>query len=275
MKKLFRLAITFFALITILFISSCSRPAEKQKVYIAVSKGWPVSSYSNYYNWIHSIDSTVVPLDMYHLSLDSVKLLLPKISGLLLTGGTDLNPAYYGKAADSALCTEPDPHRDSLEFFLIDQAMKRDMPILGICRGEQVLNVALGGNLYIDLPTDLGTAVVHQMDDYEKCFHPVKIETNSLLHLITGLDSGIVNSNHHQGIKVLAPGLRASAHTADGLVEAIEWKDPGNKSYLIAVQWHPERMNLSNPLSGKIGHSFLEEVEIYHNEEQEAIEGFK
>jgi putative glutamine amidotransferase len=180
-----------------------------------------------------------------------------------------VSPAYYGKAADSARCWEADPHRDSLEFYLIDEAMKKGMPILGICRGEQILNVAMGGSLYIDLPSDLGTSVTHQMDDYEKCFHPVSIEKNTLLHLVSGLDSGIVNSNHHQGIKDLAGNLKAAAHTSDGLVEAIEWKEPADKSFLIAVQWHPERMKSDNPLSGNIGRSFLEEAEIYNHEKQE------
>lgn len=244
------------------FCHSCYE-SEVEPVRIALSKGSPVESYSNYYNWLHEHDSTAIVLDMYNLPLDSALLLFNDCSGLLLTGGTDIEPGFYGKAGDRARCWPPDLKRDSLEFALFKAARKAKKPILGICRGEQLINVALGGSLIIDIPTDFDTVVKHECEDYLTCYHTVTVESHSMLHEISGVYAGEVTSNHHQGIDILASELNAVSYAPDGLVEAVEWAYPEGNPFLLAVQWHPERMDRGNPLSGPIAERFLEEARKY------------
>jgi len=250
--------LVFIILFFIIFIISCSQP-EPPKTRIALSKGSPDTSYANYYNWIKSLDSTAIVMDMYTMSIDSAMDLFRKCSGLILTGGTDINPAYYDKAYDTVRCWPIDAKRDQLEMRLLDSALAWGMPVLGICRGHQMINVGLGGSLVVDIPQDRGTSEIHQCEDYLKCFHTVRLGQNSLLAEITGARGGDVTTNHHQAVDALAPGLKVSAYTSDGIIEAIEWADTTGKPFLIGVQWHPERMDLNNPLSGAIGRRFLKE----------------
>ena len=136
------------------------------------------------------------------------------------------------------------------------------MPILGICRGEQILNVTLGGSLIVDIPAHFEQLprinhISHQCEDYLKCFHSVNIFPNTLLHSIVGYDTGFVTTNHHQAADRLAPGLICDARSNDGLTEGVEWETQNDKSFLIGVQWHPERMDTSNALSGKLLKEFI------------------
>jgi len=232
---------------------------ETLPVRIALSKGSPEASYASYYNWIRSVDSTVICQDLYAMPLDSALKLFRGCSGLLLTGGTDIHPGLYGKAYDTVRCWPIDDHLDLLELTLIDSALAWGMPVLGICRGHQMLNVALGGSLIVDIPSDFGISVLHQCKDYLGCTHAVTIDTNSLLGEISGTGTGEVTSNHHQAADQMASPLKAVAFTADGLIEAEEWINPSGKSFLLGVQWHPERMELENPLSGPIVVRFIEE----------------
>jgi putative glutamine amidotransferase len=252
----------FFSFAVILL--SCERKAEELvPVKIALSKGYPENSYANYYKWITTLDSTATCIDLYHMPLDSALLLFKGCSGLLLTGGTDINPAFYGKAYDTVRCWPIDHQLDTLEITLIDSAIAWKMPILGICRGHQMLNVALGGSLIVDIPSDFGTTVYHKCQDSHNCFHTVAVDTGSLLYQITGLEQGDVNSNHHQAADQMSPQLMAIAHTADGLIEAEQWKEPAGKSFLLGVQWHPEKLDATNPLSTAIGQRFLKECRKY------------
>jgi putative glutamine amidotransferase len=250
----------FFVVLFSGFLLSCDRKTEEPiPVKIAFSKAYPENSYANYYKWIRSLDSTAICQDMYHMPLDSALMLFKGCSGLLLTGGTDINPAFYGKAYDTVRCWPIDHQLDTLEMILIDSAVAWKMPILGICRGHQMLNVALGGSLIVDIPSDFGTNVAHKCQDSHNCFHTVTVDSGSLLYQITGLEEGEVNSNHHQAADQMSPQLKAIARTADGLVEAEQWKEPAGKSFLLGVQWHPERLDTANPLSTAIGLRYLEE----------------
>jgi putative glutamine amidotransferase len=233
-------------------------PKAETPVIIALSKGSPEASYANYYNWISSVDSTVICLDMYDIPIDSALKLFKQCSGLLLTGGTDINPALYQDTGASR-CMTIDDKLDQLELRLIDSAMAWNMPVLGICRGHQMLNVAFGGSLIIDIPTDYDTTVAHRCQDYQNCFHSVNLESGSMLNEISGIMTGTVNSNHHQGIKKLSSQLKVVAHTSDDLPEAVEWNNPAGKPFLLGVQWHPERLEPQNPLSTSIGVRFLGE----------------
>ena len=196
---------------------------------------------------------------MIPLSVDSAVHLLASCDGLLLTGGEDVAPGYYGKASDSLLCARF-PRRDSLEFALIRKAIEMKIPILGVCRGEQILNVALGGTLITDIPTYHPSTVVHRQKEYTKCFHPVRLDPSSNLKNLCGVDAGKVNSNHHQAVDKIAPVLRVVAWSPDSIAEAIEYRDPGNNPFLMGVQWHPEKLDKNSPLSKPLLTEFLKSM---------------
>jgi putative glutamine amidotransferase len=152
--------------------------------------------------------------------------------GLVLTGGEDVEPARYGAVPHSYL-EGTDRGRDALELELIRCARARARPILAICRGIQILNVALGGTLYQDLKSEHTGSIDHQ-DKAGR--HAIRVAPGSLLHRTLGAAVATVNSRHHQAVRDLAPGLRATAWAEDDLVEAVEWDAP----WMLAVQWHPE-----------------------------------
>jgi putative glutamine amidotransferase len=157
--------------------------------------------------------------------------LLAQLDGLLLPGGPDIEPSRYGQEACAHLgAVVPELDALELEFFSAARALGR--PVLGICRGQQLINVALGGTLH--------QHVVHPQwgEDPAKAVHEVRITAGTLLHRILGVDTAQVNSGHHQAVDVIARPMRASAHTADGCVEALE----AEELLLMSVQWHPEEI---------------------------------
>jgi putative glutamine amidotransferase len=150
-------------------------------------------------------------------------------------------PAYYREPFDER-CQEPDGERDLFEIHLARAAMARRVPILGICRGLQVLNVAAGGTLYQDLACRPGTRDYHAASgaDRQRTIHAVRLVAGTQLHGIMGVTESQVTSTHHQLVKDLAPGFRVGAESVeDGIVEGIEGPGP---AFLVAVQWHPERL---------------------------------
>ena len=170
------------------------------------------------------------------------EVLLDGIDGLLLSGGTDLDPFYYGEEWAPELGVTI-PERDAFEIALVRLALERRMPVLGICRGMQILNVALGGTLYQDLPSHLGEDILNHWQETPKWHpaHEIEILHDSHLAEITGCQNAKVNSYHHQGIKELADGLAVAARSPDGVVEAVEYHDFSDQ-WLIGVQWHAEMM---------------------------------
>ena len=166
---------------------------------------------------------------------------LDGVEGLLLTGGEDLDPAWYG-AQPSPFLSPPSRERDLFELALFAVARQRHLPVLGVCRGIQLINVALGGTLYQDLPTERPGSVEHRPEGARDTrTHQVRLEPGSRAAAALGNTSLTVNSSHHQAIRDLAPGLLASGWTDDELIEAAE--TPGNAPWLLAVQWHPEEMH--------------------------------
>ena len=257
--------IQFISGILLISFFSCQSVEQKKlpPLKIAISKAVPEKSYKNYIRWIHYADSTAICLDMYHLGTDSALQVLENCDALLLTGGEDIEPNRYGIEFDSLRCDFPDRYRDSLEYALITKALELKIPIQGICRGEQILNTYFGGTLYLDIPTDIGTKIKHRLPNYKPSTHKVNIEENSILSSITKSSSGTVNSNHHQGVNKLAPGLKSVAKTDDGLTESVELVDTNGKAYLLGVQWHPEAMDYDNPFSYSIAAKFLQEAKKY------------
>lgn len=167
--------------------------------------------------------------------------LFERLDGVLLSGGGDIDPALYG-AVDDGWSKNRSDLRDALERALVEQAVNRDLPLLGICRGCQMLNVALGGTLYTDITDQFNTRIVHAQPDSKDpgyLAHDVEILRGTCLARITGLTSLRVNSRHHQAIRELAPGLRVTARSKDGLIEGVELS---GKNFCIGVQWHPEAL---------------------------------
>lgn len=187
--------------------------------------------------YVRALESAgLVPLAVpTTLAPDRAGAALASVRGLVLTGGEDVAPDRYGATPHPRL-GEIDPARDAAELALIAAARARRVPILAICRGIQILNVALGGTLYQDLETERPGPVPHAGDDSR---HPVRVQEGSLLERTLGTRAATVNSRHHQAIRDLAPGLRAVAWAEDGVIEAAEPAD-ANAPWIVAVQWHPE-----------------------------------
>ena len=258
MKKLNYLLLALL----IILIASCST-APKPKIKIAISKASGSENYEKYEQWIKRTDYNVETIDLYKLDFDDAVSAIAGVDGLLLSGGPDLHPKHYNKAEDSARCVI-DLHRDSLELELIKQALKQNMPILAICRGEQILNVALGGDLIVDIPQDVPQSkVVHQIKDGD-ANHKILVKKGTLLYKITDEYEGLVNSNHHQAVGKLAPELDANAITEDKMIEAYSYKNFDSKPYLLGVQWHPERLPYESPFSKNIAKSFIENAYGYN-----------
>jgi putative glutamine amidotransferase len=165
----------------------------------------------------------------------AVGTVLERVGGLVLTGGEDVEPGRYG-AAPHAKLGETDAARDAAELALIADARRRRLPLLAICRGIQILNVALGGTLYQDLASERPSAVDHANPNTR---HGLAVASGSLLHRTLATLETQVNSRHHQAIRDLAPALRATAWAEDGVIEGAEPQDPA-APWTLAVQWHPE-----------------------------------
>jgi putative glutamine amidotransferase len=255
-----------YHILTILFISiilwSCSEK-KAEPITIAISK-----TNDNYSSWIERNGENAIWVDLYGLRIDSALKILNNCDGLLVTGGEDVYPGYYGKILDTSRCGNFDPYRDSLELALIDYALKSNMPVFGVCRGLQILNVALNGTLIIDILNDFDTTVIHRQYDWQNCFHDVTLDTTSQLFKISGVHSSQVNSNHHQGIDKLGNELIITSYAMDSLPESIEWKANEEKRFLMAVQWHPERMEADHPLSKNPAVTFLHHATNYHKAKQ-------
>jgi len=245
--------LTLFLTIILFLISAYHSEGQ---IRVAVSK-----TYGTYEAWLKKADPAVEIVNMYGRKVDSALIVLESCSGLLLTGGEDVNPARYGKENELSKCEEIDNYRDSLEFALIKKAVGLKIPVFGICRGEQILNVALGGTLFTDIPTDIGTTVLHRSSSSTTgCPHIVNINKNSVLFRLTGITRDTVNSYHHQAIDKIAPGFRVTAYSENGVAEAMERESPDGKPFIMAVQWHPEKATQKPELSKPLGDIFIKQV---------------
>ena len=175
--------------------------------------------------------------------------------GLLLSGGADIDPIRYG-AVDEGLCGSISSLRDEVEIGLCRKAVARNLPVLGICRGHQILNVALGGTMYQDLKVQQGTTFEHMVPNpVGGLVHEVKIVPGSPLAVLQGAETMMVNSRHHQAIRDVAPGLVVQATSPDGVIESVYL--PG-KRFVWGVQWHPESIWDISEENRKIAEAFLQ-----------------
>ncbi len=187
---------------------------------------------------------------------DDLPELLSHFDGILFTGGHDVDPSVYGREREEGCGLSISPQRDALEVPLLRLAMDRGMPILGICRGIQLINAVLGGTLWQDLPSQHPSDIAHsQKEPHSVKTHEVVLQAGTPLAELLGKERIGVNTSHHQAIRELAPSLRADAYSTDGLVEAVD--RPGD-SFFWAVQWHPERLFEGDEDSRKILRAFVQ-----------------
>jgi len=219
------------------------------------------TNFQNYWNWF--AEKTGEGFELVELSFEKNNVDdIEKCDGFVLTGGVDVHPNLYDGAEDYPGKQKFQKARDSFETRIYEYAQKNKLPLLGICRGLQLVNVLEGGKLVEDLGK--GNVIHKKEEDIDK-IHKVKVEKNSLLSDITGNNNGEVNSAHHQSVNqnALGKNLRVSAWSEkDQVIEGLEFDDKTGKGFMLCIQWHPERMadKEKNPFSYKIRERFLEEV---------------
>jgi len=187
--------------------------------------------------------------------LDELQTLLPRLDGLLLSGGIDVDPGNYHEEPHPLL-SETNPKLDTLEITMARWAYEENVPMLGICRGMQVLNVALGGSLYQDLGALYPNSLRHALWDLPRTTigHSISIEAGSRMEQILGTSELRANSLHHQAVKTPGQGVRVSGRAEDGVVELIEV--PGHR-FMVGVQCHPEELYTNEPAWAHLFSSFI------------------
>ena len=251
----------YLSLLIFVFFLSCSNQQEKKTVILSKAS-------TNYTNWLTSPDFNIV--NAYTVNnLDSLMLVA---DGIVLTGGEDINPLMYGDSSNLLLCEAMDFRRDTIEKKLFDYALSEQIPFVGICRGMQMMNVAHGGTLYGDIPSELGDEVIHRNNgevmhdilvkcdnlDYTKMIFPQVTPMTSPTSVV--IDTVFrVNSWHHQGLKDIADGIIVIAESYDGLPEAVIM-DKKVHPFMIAVQFHPERLGTENGIHKNMRKNFFDAI---------------
>jgi len=239
MKKLLLILLCSF----ILF--SCQKEQQKTIILSKASE--------NYVKWMED-DNTII-IDAYTIkNTDSI---LALADGIILTGGEDINPLQYNDTINLAVCGDINYQRDTLERNLFDFALKNKIPLIGVCRGMQMMNVASGGTLYGDIPSEIGTTVVHRNNG--EVMHEIAIVDTCSFIFPIGTDTFMVNSWHHQGLKDISENLRIIARSFDGLPEAVVM-EKSTHPFMIAVQFHPERLGKDNGIHQKMRDSFYKSM---------------
>lgn len=237
----------------ILILSGCH---HRMLPCILISKEYT----PNFHEWLSQDDRRVDLVNMYAVGADSIEYYLLRSDGIILSGGPDVNPALYGKEEMAGICEDIDYRRDTLEYRMIRYAMYNNIPLLAICRGCQILNVANGGTLIPDIPSYFDTVILHNGGTNK---HLINILEGTLLYEICQTGRDTVNSYHHQAVEETAPSFRAVAFAEDSLIEAIELADTSLHPFILGIQWHPEAMEFSDQLSGPIAVRFISETKTH------------
>ncbi|MEE2953889.1 MAG: gamma-glutamyl-gamma-aminobutyrate hydrolase family protein [Bacteroidota bacterium] len=244
----------FILLCFAFFFIGCSNNSFKEscKKTIILSK-----ASSSYVKWIEKED--IIVLDAY--TIDNTDSILSIADGIILTGGEDINPLEYNDTINIKVCGPINYSRDTLERKLFDYAFDNKIPLVGVCRGMQMMNVASGGTLYGDIPIEIGTKVIHRNNGEVMHEIAVSYENPYYTNLIFPLDKDtfLVNSWHHQGLKDIAPNIHIIARSYDGLPEAAII-DTVIHPFMIAVQFHPERLGSDNVIHKQMRSSFLNAI---------------
>jgi putative glutamine amidotransferase len=192
-----------------------------------------------------------------------------RCDGVMITGGDDIQPELYYPDVPAELrktVGRNDPVRDLLETLAVREAFAQQKPLLAICRGHQILNITLGGTLFVDIPSQVKTPINHsRLKHKDKVVHSVRLEPDSLIRDIFGTDTIEVNSSHHQSVDKVARPLRVTGRAPDGVIEALELRaeDAGLLPYLLGVQFHPERLIRGYPEYIEMFRSFTEACAVH------------
>ena len=212
--------------------------------------------FNHYVKWLEGsgFDISWNKLSYKLNNLDSLKF----CDGIILTGGGDISPELYNVSINHPKISGIDRKRDDFERKVIDRTFKNNIPLLAICRGMQLVNVHLGGSLIPDIE-EAGFKSHKNAEDGENV-HDIILQNNSNFFNTAGSKKGTVNSSHHQAVDRLGNGLIDVGRSGDGIIEAIELTDSQRKSFMLLLQWHPERMtDTENPFKAKILQKFLTE----------------
>lgn len=249
----------YLLIVSLLIINHNLTSKEMRNPKIAITKASGSKSYENYRNWILRANPNIEIIDLIDMEVSKIDSIVKTVDGLLLSGGPDIDPIHFDKVEERDRCSI-DLRRDSIEITAINSAKQINLPILGICRGLQLLNVVYGGSLFTDIPTDVPNHSNHQQKNGDT-YHSINIKQNSILKDLVKSDTITVNSSHHQSIDKLAKDFTITSTTPDNVVESIEYNNKNH--WVFAVQWHPERLEFESSASGKIAFLFLDEVKKY------------
>ena len=245
----------FFTLFLLFCVASCEKNNKKTIILSKAS--------DNYINWIESRD--IIIIDAYNISnIDSI---LNLADGIILTGGEDIYPLMYNDTNNIKLSGEFDFRRDTLEKKLFDYAFNNKLPLIGVCRGMQMMNVASGGTLFGDLPTEIGDSIMHRNNG--EVMHNIMVTNNNIdnISMIFPVNGKVlpkkqffkVNSWHHQGLKEIAENIIVIAESYDGLPEAVVINKKVHP-FMIGVQFHPERLGKYNPIHVNMRDKFYQQI---------------
>ena len=211
------------------------------------------NNFDLYLRWLEHFNAKFAVIDFRENdALDKFS----SVSGLILSGGIDIYPELYNDWESKEDTGKYNSNRDGFEYKLIEYALKYEIPILGICRGCQLLNVYFNGSLIYDIPT-IRKVNHNKIDKDTMRLHNINIVKDTILYNCVNKETGIVNSSHHQSVDRLGEGLMISSRADDGIIESIEYADKSNKSFLMGIQWHPERFtNYNDEFSKNIYHAF-------------------
>ncbi|MES2138537.1 MAG: gamma-glutamyl-gamma-aminobutyrate hydrolase family protein [Bacteroidota bacterium] len=215
--------------------------------------------YSNYPLWIKGDDSDIEIIQLTQTNSEDLK----KCDGIVLSGGIDTHPKFYKNECITYQFAPQkyDVARDEFELSVFKFAQEKNIPVLAVCRGMQLVNIALGGDMIQDI--EESGKLDHRRHDKDG-MHEITVVKDSLFYEITGIETGIINSAHHQALGKIASDLKVSAFSPDGIAEAAEWKNKADKPFLLCVQYHPERLaqqQPENPFTRDIRKFFLKAVE--------------
>lgn len=235
-------------------------PAQTLQAIDGIPEGLPHSWVMNsrYYLAAAALGAVPVMIPLFNEDEATLRALFDRLDGLLIAGGVDVDPERYGEPAHPRL-GRTDTARDIVELTLARWAIEEQKPVLGLCRGHQVLNVALGGTLWQDIEAQVPDAMKHDYfptAGFSRDFlaHEVSLVDGSRVRAAFGTATVPVNSMHHQAIKTLAPGLLVAARAPDGVIEAVE---SGTDHFLVGVQWHPEIFEPTDPRTRQLFRDFV------------------
>lgn len=254
--------LNYLHFLSIFFIIGCNSQQKNSGIKIEENQSSIVlisqDNTGNIESWMHSLDSEIIIKVCYGLSKDSLDYYLHNSDAIIIGGGKDINPRLYGKPEYAEICGEFDNYRDSLEIKMIHYADNKKIPIMGICRGQQIINVVHGGTLIPDIPTFINGSIAHRSEkDSAHIIIPVE---GAWISEYFGQDTFWVNSRHHQSIENLAKEFDVAAYSPDSVIEAIFIKEKSIHPFTMAVQFHPE--NLRDSLSNRFGMMFLNSINL-------------